>query len=165
MSATTSKGRNAPVRDAGDTHYTVPTGYVNSEFRVWQDGVQLPSGTETGSKVYMADLPLDLILDPGFSFIYFDDAGTSVVLDIGDANDDNALADNIDVATAAGSSSMMAAVDRANYGKRLWELLGYATRAAAVTANSNGKARIYATVAGANLSAATDLFWKFGGTV
>ena len=159
MAATEHKGRFAPVRDTGDIHETVETGYVRADLRVFvQDGVQIPSGTEIGSKIYLGDVPWDAILDPDLSKLHFDDAGTSVVLDIGDSNDENALADNLDVATAAGSASLMGSVDRANYGKRLWELLGYASRP------KTGKARLYATVAGANTSAACDLFWKIVGT-
>lgn len=153
------KGKFAPVRDTGDIHETVESGYVRADLRVFvQDGVQIPSGAVVGEKIYLGDVSWDAILDPDLCKIHFDDAGTSVVLDIGDSNDDNALADNLDIATAAGSASLMASVDRANYGKRLWQLLGYATRP------KSGKARLYATIQGANTSAACDLYWKIVGT-
>lgn len=162
MTVTTNKGVNAPVRDAGDVHVTLPTGYINSEVRVWQDRVQI-AASEVGSKIYLADLPWDLKLLPDLCKIHFDDAGTSVTLDIGDASNDDSLAADIDIATAAGSSSMMPVIDRSNYGKPLWQILGYATRAAAVA--TGAKARVYATIAGATTGASIDFYWCFAGTV
>lgn len=88
------------------------------------DTVELPASADIGSKVYLAYLPSDCVILPQ-SEINFDDLGTGVTLNIGDKNDDDALATAIDVSTAAGKSTVLEAVDIANYGKKLWQLLGY----------------------------------------
>lgn len=164
MAATEHYGALAPVRVAGARHASAPQGLVNGDLKVlWQDRQQLASGVEINSKLYLADLDWDAILDPDLSKIHFDDAGTGQSFDIGDANDPDALVDGQDIATAAGSCSLMKTVGIEKYGDPLWKLLGYATRKAALA--TGPRARIYLTVLGANLGAATDFAWKFVGAL
>lgn len=164
MAATEHYGALAPVPIAGERHKLAPSGHCRAGLAVaWQDRVQIPSGVEVGSKVYLADLSWDFIPDPQLSMIYFDDAGTGQTLDVGDANDSNILVAAQDIATAAGSCSLMKSVDISKYGDPMWKLLGYATRAAALATGE--RARVYATTGGATTGAACDLAWKFVGVL
>ena len=162
MAATEHYGVLAPVPIAGERHQLAPSGYCRAPLTVaWQDRVQVPTGTEVNSKVWLADLSWDFIPDAQLSMLYFDDAGTGQSIDIGDANDPDALVDGQDIATAAGSCSLLKTVDIAKYGDPMWKLLGYATREAALKTGS--RARVYATILGATTGAAMDLAWKFVG--
>lgn len=91
--------------------------------RSLHDTVEITAGDSIGSTYYLAKLPSNCRIEPG-SKIYFDAIGTGATLDIGDANSVDALATDIDIA-AAGSANVLEAVDIADYGKYLWELLGY----------------------------------------
>ncbi len=70
------------------------------------------------------------ILSPGSKF-WFDDLGTGGTVSLGDVTYPNALANAVNTDSAAGSSDALAAVAPANYFKPLWQMLGYATLAAA----------------------------------
>ena len=74
-------------------------------------------------RIHIARIPSNAVLLP-ISTLYFDILGTSATVDFGDTEDPNGLATVIDVATA-GNASLLEAVDIADYGQRLWELLGY----------------------------------------
>lgn len=71
------------------------------------------------------------VINPHTSKFYFDDLGTGCTLSIGDVTYATALCSAQDVATAAGSADVMKSVDIANYFKPLWQVLGYASLAAA----------------------------------
>lgn len=73
----------------------------------------------------------DTILDPTLSIVEFSDFGTSVTLDIGDVTYPAALCDGQDIATAAGTANPLKTVSIADRRKPLWQMLGYATLAAA----------------------------------
>lgn len=73
----------------------------------------------------------ETVLDPYASHFSFDDLGVGNTLSFGNVTYPNALCNAQDVATAAGSASLLKSVDIANYYKPLWEQLGYATLAAA----------------------------------
>lgn len=100
-------------------------------------------------------IPSNAIIDPIQSKIWFDDLGTSVVMDIGNANDTDNLASDVDVAAAASSASILASVDIANYYKPLWKLLGYST-------DPGGKLTLYATFQAAN-PASGSVAWQIVG--
>lgn len=92
--------------------------------RVMSDHIALVAASVgAGDTVYVAKLPSHAVLLPESTF-YFDALTGASDVDFGDANDPNGLADAINM-TSAGSASAMEQVDIANYGKRLWELLGY----------------------------------------
>lgn len=100
-------------------------------------------------------VPYEAILDPVGSVIFFDDMGTSITLDLGDATHTNTLVAAADVATAAGSVSALKAVDIINHGFPLWKMLGYTT-------NPGGNCELLATLAGGNPAAGT-LAWQIIG--
>lgn len=110
----------------------------------------------------LAGLDWNTILDPMTSVIYFDDLGTSVTMDVGFLNDEDALVIAQDVATAAGNCSILKSVDIANYHKPLWGLAGYASKLEAVDAGYK-TATIVAKMEAANPVTGT-LAWRIYGS-
>lgn len=82
-------------------------------------------------QVHLATVDWDVVLNPNTSMFHFDDLGTGCTLSVGDAAHPNALCNAQDVATAAGSASLLKSVNIDSYYKPLWAQLGYATLAAA----------------------------------
>lgn len=166
MAVTENYGVYNPKRQAGAQHVLADSGYHRSPLMVaTQDRCQIASGSEVGSKVYLAPVSWDFIPIRELSYVNFDDAGTSVTLNLGDANAPAALIAGQDISAAAGSVSAMKSVDIAKEGQPIWQLLGYATRDAAVAArNGLQTAELYFTIAGATTGAACDLAWKLVGT-
>lgn len=162
MAVTANKGVNAPVRDAGANNGLAPHGYVHAPYHVlYQDRVQLPAGTSIGSTVLLGDFDWQAILDPFDCQMTNDAAGAAVTINVGCDNAPAALVAGQSL-VAAGTFSLLAAVDRSNFGKPLWQLMGFATlKAAQATATL---CRIYATTAAFAMAADTDLFWTFKGT-
>jgi hypothetical protein len=74
-------------------------------------------------RLFFARLPSACRILPD-STIYHDGITGLTDVDVGDANDPNGLADAINL-SSAGSALVLEQVDLANYGLRLWELLGY----------------------------------------
>jgi len=103
-----------------------------------------------GTKIFLGQVPSQAVINPA-STIWWGAAGTNVTLDIGDASNDDGLASDIAIASAGSSPIMEAAAISASAGKRLWELLGYET-------DPGGMLDLYATIATANVSAATAAF-------
>jgi hypothetical protein len=106
------------------------------------------------------------------SVIEFSDFGTGISLDVGvevgpssGAADPDCLVDGQDIATAAGSASLLKSVTIANRHKTLWELAGFASAAAARTATvaNGGRATVIATLLGGNPDSGT-LSWTFYGS-
>lgn len=99
------------------------------------------------------------------STIDFDDMGTSITLDVGVALDTDCLIAAQDVATAAGSVSLLKSVAIANRRKPLWQLAGYASAQAARTATVavGGRAELLATLKGGNPGSGT-LAWSIYGS-
>lgn len=92
--------------------------------------VSVAAAASAGSVYTMYRLPTSARIH-GFSRVAFDDLASSgsPTLDFGfkavDANfttDPDALNDGVDVATAAGTANLIK--DHANYGKKVWEILG-----------------------------------------
>lgn len=108
--------------------------------RSLHDTVEITAGDSINSKYFLAKVPSNARIEPQ-SQIHFDAIGTSVTLDIGDANDPDGLATFIDI-SAAGSSIVLEAVDIEDYGKYLWELLGYSE-------DPGGQLDLYGTLKGA----------------
>lgn len=90
--------------------------------RLMSDVIEVPI-TAANDTISVAKLPSNAVLLP-ISTVYFDDLDIAD-MDFGGVNDPDGLAAAIDMATAAGNSSLMTAVAIENYGKKLWELLGY----------------------------------------
>lgn len=99
------------------------------------------------------------------STIDFDDMGTSITLDVGVALDPDCLIAAQDVATAAGSVSLLKSVAIANRRKPLWELAGYASLKAArdATLADGSRAELIATLKGGNPGSGT-LAWSIYGS-
>jgi hypothetical protein len=107
----------------------------------------------------MARLPSNAVLS-GLSKVYFDDLASSgsptfdigiFAIRTGDITDnDDALNDGIDVASAAGSAAVIK--DIANYGKRLWEVAG-------LSADPKCDVDIKITVKDASTNAAGTVSW------
>lgn len=95
----------------------------------------------------------DALLDPELSVVEFTDLGTSVTMDIGDVTYPDALCAAQDVATAAGTCNPLKSVTIANRRKPLWEMLGYATIAAAKAIGP--RCELLATLEGANPASGT----------
>ena len=89
-----------------------------------RDRIELVAGVAQNDRIVLGAIRSDAVINPLTSFIWFDDLGTSITMDIGSTAAENALVAAQDVATAAGSCSILKSVDIANYGKELWELLG-----------------------------------------
>lgn len=82
--------------------------------------------------VQLAVLGWETILDPFECVFACDDLGAGGTIKIGDVTYPAAFANAVDTdAAALGRTTMLSAVDINNYYKPLWEMLGYATLAAA----------------------------------
>jgi hypothetical protein len=92
-----------------------------------RDTIELVTAFAQNDLISLGKLHSDSVIDPIASVIWFDDLGTSITMDVGSAATENALVAAQDVATAAGSCSVLKSVDVANYCKPLWEILGLAS--------------------------------------
>ncbi|MFC5346268.1 hypothetical protein ACETK8_15790 [Brevundimonas staleyi] len=109
----------------------------------------------------------------GHSTIHFDDFGTSITLDVGVANISGVnasgsaacLISGQDIATAAGSVSLLKSVAINSRKKPLWQLAGFASFQAAkdATVADGGRAELIATFKGGNPDAGT-LDWAIYGS-
>lgn len=97
------------------------------------------AGVATGEAVYFARLPSNAVIMPN-STVYHDALTGANAVDIGDASNPDGLATDLDV-TAAGSKLLLEAIAIEDYGKKLWELLGY-------TADPKTQIDLYATMTG-----------------
>lgn len=99
------------------------------------------------------------------SQIDFDDMGTAITLDVGVALDPDCLIAAQDVATAAGSVSLLKSVAITNRRKPLWQLAGFASLQAAkdATVADGGRAELIATLKGGNPGAGT-IAWSIYGS-
>lgn len=107
------------------------------------------------------------------STIEFDDMGTSITLDVGvavnalnvGATAPACLISAQDVATAAGTVSLLKSVGIANRRKPLWQLAGYASAQIArdATKADGGRAELIATLKGGNPGAGT-IAWSIYGS-
>jgi hypothetical protein len=120
-----------------------------------RDTIELASSFAQNDRVLLANVPSDFIFDPLGSTIWFDDLGTAITMDVGSTATENALVAAQDVATAAGSCSVVKSVDVANYGKTLWELLS-------LTADPGGTIAIYAKLEGGDPGTGT-MTWQIKG--
>lgn len=119
-----------------------------------RDSIALPSAAVSGDKISLGKFSSTAILDPA-STIWFDDMGTSITLSVGDATTGNQLVNAADVATAAGSISLLKSVSNANLFKPLWQQLGLAS-------NPGGKIELLATLAGGDPGAG-EIAWQVKG--
>lgn len=117
------------------------------------DRAQFTATASVNSTILLASVPSSAVPVPHLSRIWFDDFGTNAtVLDIGDANDPDGLADGIDVASGAGNADPFAAIGVAEVGDPFWKILGYA-------ADPGGELNITATLLGGDATAAADVAW------
>ena len=131
----------------------VPVHGLGSVVRALTATVEVGSADSATSTYDFMDIPSNARI-LGTSSLYFDDLASSgsPTLDIGlfaiDANitdDDDALNDGIDCATAAGSASVVK--DVANYGKQAWEFVN------GQTADPGGSLRVKVSLKDADVNA------------
>lgn len=103
--------------------------FLNGEVKTVIETVEVAAGAEATSKYYLGKLPSNAVIVPGLSKVYFDDLATTgtPTIDVGlegagITDDDNCLADGIDVATAAGSADIYGG-DISKIGARAWALV------------------------------------------
>lgn len=106
------------------------------------------------------------------SVLEFSDFGTGISVDVGvevgptdGAADPDCLVDGQDVATAAGSCSLLKSVVIADRHKPLWELAGFSSAQVArdATTANGGRATVIATLLGGDPDSGT-LSWSFYGS-
>jgi len=119
---------------------------VNGDVHVLIDKVVAAASDAVDDKLYAFKLRSNAIILPS-STVYHEAAGTSVTVNIGDDNDPDGIASLVDVASA-GSFSVLEAVAVDDYGKELWELLGYSEDPKALI-------DVYYTIKGASTGAET----------
>lgn len=109
----------------------VDNAYENGKItRLCFDTVELSANA--ADTVQLAILGWETVLDCYGSIYSCDDLGTGGTISIGDVTYPTALASAINTDSAAlANQKICAAVDIANYGQPLWQMLGYATLAAA----------------------------------
>jgi|GEM_PF-3505172 len=114
-----------------------------------------------GDKIWIGNISLEARLDPA-SMYYYDALGASTTLSVGDEANPAALAAAAST-SSAGSRSLVASVDIADYPKPLWQQLGYASLDAAKAAQplKNGYVDLYFTVGGAAIVGT--LTWQLRG--
>lgn len=128
--------------------YTQPSMlYRGGAVRQVNGAFTIANGDSAGSKLYLSKVPADGVPLPGGLVSHGAITGLTD-LDIGFANDPDALADGLTVA-AAGTKSPIAAVPVASLGKPFWQLAGYAS-------NPGGELDIILTM-NAGATAAGDL--------
>lgn len=88
-----------------------------------RDTIEVPTAFAQNDRVVLGAIRSDAVINPLLSMIWFDDLGTSITMDVGDATTENKLVAAQDVATAAGSCSLYKSVDIADYAKPLWQVL------------------------------------------
>lgn len=166
MPVTVTYGSFSPPRLPGAAHVLADSGYHRAPLSVaTQDRCVVPTSSDVNSTIPLAPVSWDFIPVRELSTVRFSDAGTNVTLDLGDANDPDALIAGQDIAAAAGTASMIRSVSVANAFAPLWKMLGYADRDAAVLANAGSQtASLYFTIKGATTGAALDLSWVLAGT-
>lgn len=136
----------------------VPPSYPSSihnrgSIRSVIDRVQFSATASVNSTAVMARVPSDAVPLPHLSSVFFDDFGTNAtVIDIGDANDPDGLADGIDVNSGAGKADPFKEVGNNEIGDPFWKLLNYAE-------DPGGELEIIATVLGGAATAAADFAW------
>ncbi len=128
-------GVNATI-DRSRTGNEVPQG-INGGFLACaaKDYISVAAGVGDTDRVFLGRVRSDAYINGLLSVIYFDDFGTAITIDIGadplvtaidealGANTIAVLTDNLDVATAAGSSSITASTTTAHKHEPLWKQL------------------------------------------
>lgn len=124
--------------------------------KVWRrDTIEVVSAFAQNDRVSLGSYYSDLVIDPITSFIWFDDMGTSITMDVGSTASEDALVAAQDVATAAGSCSLYKSVDVAKYPLPLWSVLG-------LSADPGGTIELFAKLEGGNPGTGT-ISWQVKG--
>jgi len=117
--------------------------------------VTFVAGNSIASLAYIGKLPSHAIIDPS-SKVFFGAEGGTATFDIGDVNDPDGLATDIDM-SSAGSADLLEAVAAADKLDPLWTHLSYAT-------DPGGLLDLYITVATAavttGFSVTTAIRWS-----
>ncbi len=130
MGVVTSLGSRIMTGLAVEPITFAQSGMGDARVRVWVETVEVGSADSATSTYLMARIPSHARI-LGMSKLHFDDLAStgSPTIDIGIftvrsgdfTDDDDALNDGIDVATAASSAAVIK--DIANYGKHAWEFI------------------------------------------
>lgn len=147
-----ARGIDAPYRTASFHHFNQPIKSI-------MDHAVLPAGSEVASVIKLASVKADSVMSM-LGLLSFDAMGASTTLAIGLEDDTEialtgktALLNAATAVSSAGSMSVGAAVDRANWFKPLWLLAGLASK-------PSKNLTLIATLAGATSSAGGDLAWE-----
>jgi hypothetical protein len=115
--------------------------------------------TAQNDTIQCAVLGWETIIDPDGSKVHFTAGGAGCTLSLGDATHATALDNAVDI-HAAGSANLLSAITVPNYYLPLWQLLGYASLAAAKAVAK--QCELLFTIGGANFAAGT-ITWKLVG--
>lgn len=109
----------------------VDAAYENCKEQVLvRDQIEL-AAAPAADTVQLAVLGWETVIDPYQSDFSFDALGANTTVSIGDVTYPTALVNALDTHTAAGTSKVVKAPDIDAYFQPLWQMLGYATLAAA----------------------------------
>jgi len=110
-----------------------PVGLLGGRLRFANDTVEVTAAASAGSTYDLARLPANARIITSLSKLHFDDLGTTTStlkvglfgVDDSTNDDDNILQTTMDP-TSAGSAAL-GPIGIANYGKTIWELLGFSS--------------------------------------
>lgn len=117
------------------------------------------AATNNADTLQVAVLGWDSVLDPDECKAHWTAGGAGCTLSFGDAAHPTALDNAVDI-HLAGSAALLSAITIPNYFQPLWQLLGYATLAAAQAVST--QCELLFTIGGANFAAGT-LTWRLRG--
>lgn len=144
------------ARSATQSTPLVPLALAGGSDRVLiRDTIEVVTAFAQNDRVLLGYLPSKAVINPVSSVIWFDDMGTSITMDVGDATTENALVAAQDVATAAGSCLFYKSVDVAKFCQPLWQVLG-------LSADPVKPIAIYAKLEGGDPGAGT-ITWQIMG--
>lgn len=106
-----------------DTSHMEAASVAGGRLRRHIDSLETVSGDSSDMRYLMVRLPADAVIS-SLSTLHHDAISGLTNVSFGDDNDPDGLMSASSLA-AAGSKSLLSAVNIASLGKRLWELLGY----------------------------------------
>jgi hypothetical protein len=137
-------------------HPAIPLALRGGSDQVFvRDTIELATAFAQNDRVFLGAIPSDAIINPLTSTVWFDDLGASITMDIGSTAAENALCAAQDVATAAGSCSVVRSLDVANYWRPLWQNLG-------LSADPGGTIDLWAKLEGGDPGTGT-MTWQIAG--
>lgn len=151
------------VKGFPDLPYGVAGGNLQ---KLFADQIVVASALASADRIWLGAIRSDAVLDGDLSKITFDDMGTTITIDVGCDDTEAAvspyisgsstkLVSALDVATAAGSSSLIANIATAKKNLPLWQQLG-------LTQDPRCQINLYATFSGD--PGTGNIAWKWVGS-